>query len=485
MCNRSEFNNDRESDDASDHSEPEESTSSAAAAVSSTTITATILPSQGDIGSVVTVVSNLTDQEKYRLLTDPFHPNRFYQFPCIKDSSGKNRFFKYDWLEKYPGLVYSPIAKGGFCKYCVLFTKTDSSASTLGILVSRPLTSGRKATEILQNHFFGKDGKGKLTHAQAVIDAEYFKQYIEGQSNPIEKLCDDLSSKQIKENRLKLESILKVIILCGRQNMPLRGHRDDSGSISTNKGNFLALIDFRCEAGDTILKEHLKSSSSRATYISKTIQNDLIMACGEYIRDMILEEVQSCRFFSIIADEATDSSNREQLSIVLRFVDDKMDVREEFMGFVECKTGVTGEALAGTILDILDEWKLDKQNLCGQAYDGAGSMAGATKGVAARISQQYPKACYVHCASHVLNLCIVQSASVPDIRNMMDVASGVARFFNNSPKRQMALDKYIEDLHSRDSQSSKRKKLKELCQTRWVERHDAFEAFSELFESTV
>lgn len=95
-------------------------------------------------------------------------------------------------------------------------------------------------------------------------------------------------------------------------------------------------------------------------YISKTIQNDLIKACGEHIRDMISEEVRSCRFFSIIADEATDSSNCEQLSIVFRFVDDKMDVREEFMGFVECKTGVTGEALAATNLDTLNEWKLDK-----------------------------------------------------------------------------------------------------------------------------
>ena len=42
---------------------------------------------------------------------------------------------------------------------------------------------------------------------------------------------------------------------------------------------------------------------------------------------------------------ANPVTNREQLSIVLRFVDDKMDVREEFMGFVECQTGVTGEAL--------------------------------------------------------------------------------------------------------------------------------------------
>ena len=206
----------------------------------STTISATTLPSQGDIASVVTSINHLTDQEKYRLLTEPFQPSRFYQFPCIKDSSGKNRFFKYDWLEKYPGLVYSPIAKGGFCKYCVLFAKTDSLDS-LGILVSRPLTSVRKATEILQSHFFGKNGRGRLTHVQATMDAKYFKQYMEGQSNPIEKLCDDLSSKQIKENRLKLESILEIIILCGQQNIPLRGHRDDSGSASPNKGNFLAL----------------------------------------------------------------------------------------------------------------------------------------------------------------------------------------------------------------------------------------------------
>ena len=218
-----------------------------------------------------------------------------------------------------------------------------------------------------------------------MIDAEYFKQYMEGQSIPIDQHCDDLCSKQIKENRQKLEAILKVVIFCGHQNIPLRGHRDDSKSTSVNKGNFLALVDFRCEAGDEILTRHLKSSSSRATYISKTIQNDLIRACGEHIRDQILEEVNNTGPFAVIADEA--SSNQEQLSIVLRFVDSHMDVREEFMGFVECKKGVTGEALASTILDTLDDWKLDRQNLCGQAYDGAGSMAGATKGVAARILQ--------------------------------------------------------------------------------------------------
>ncbi len=44
--------------------------------------------------------------------------------------------------------------------------------------------------------------------------------------------------------------------------------------------------------------------------------------------------------------------------------------------------------------------------LCGQAYDGAGAMAGKNRGVAATIMSAYPKAVYTHCSSHVLNLCI-------------------------------------------------------------------------------
>ena len=107
---------------------------------------------------------------------------------------------------------------------------------------------------------------------------------------------------------------------------------------------------------------------------------------------------------------------------------------------MDCKNGITGEALTATILGTIDGWKLDRQNLCGQAYDGAGSMAGATKGIAARILCQYPKAWYIHCTQHVLNLCIVQSASIPDVQNMMDIASEIARFFNTSSKKHLALD---------------------------------------------
>ena len=124
---------------------------------------------------------------------------------------------------------------------------------------------------------------------------------------------------------------------------------------------------------------------------------------------------------------------------------------------------------------------------CGQGYDGAGTMAGKQKGVTARIMNKYLKALYTHYASHVLNLCIVEATNIADVRNIMNIASCVARFFNNSPKRRLAFDKFIDEQHQVAAHSSKRAKLKDLCKTRWVERqsHDAFEALYELYTPPV
>ena len=54
--------------------------------------------------------------------------------------------------------------------------------------------------------------------------------------------------------------------------------------------------------------------------------------------------------------------------------------------------------LQKNLVDILqNKWQLNLENLCGQAYDGAGAMAGRVRGVAARIMADYPKAVYTHC----------------------------------------------------------------------------------------
>ena len=39
-------------------------------------------------------------------------------------------------------------------------------------------------------------------------------------------------------------------------------------------------------------------------------------------------------FFSIIADEYTDINNQEQITICLRWVDDKLEEHEDFWAFI-------------------------------------------------------------------------------------------------------------------------------------------------------
>ena len=77
---------------------------------------------------------------------------------------------------------------------------------------------------------------------------------------------------------------------------------------TSNTGNFRALLALRVEAGDTELKNHLLSASLRKSYISKTVQNELIEICGEQIIESITKDLQAAKFFSVIADDTTDIS---------------------------------------------------------------------------------------------------------------------------------------------------------------------------------
>ena len=116
--------------------------------------------------------------------------------------------------------------------------------------------------------------------------------------------------------------------------------------------------------------------------------------------------------FSVFADEATDVSSKDQMPLVLRFVNKEGNIREDFIMFILCENGVSGEAIADSIVSEIRNLSLDMNNCCGQGYGGAGNMAGKYQGAAARIQRQYPLANYVHCASHRLNLCIVSSCQI-------------------------------------------------------------------------
>ena len=209
------------------------------------------------------------------MLKEHFVPAPDYVFPA-RIFQGIARHFQHSWLTKYPGLVYSASEDGGFCKYCVLFTSCEASVKELGVLVNRPLTNFKKATEILSEHFYNSS-KG-CSRGKSSLRGSCYLHFRE-------LLCiyHQLSSEREKQtagNRLKLRSIAETVFFCGRQGIALRGHQDDMSTVlenpESNHGNLSALLQFRVQAGDQVLKDHLTTASGNALYTSKTIQNELI-----------------------------------------------------------------------------------------------------------------------------------------------------------------------------------------------------------------
>ena len=230
------------------------------------------------------------------------------------------------------------------------------------------------------------------------------------------------------------------------------------------------------------MQDHLASAPKNATYTSPDIQNQVIDILGDHILEKILLKVKKAQLFTLIADEVTDCSNKEQLSLMLRYINpDDYCIPEDLVTFMECDRGTSGRALADKMISFLKTHGLDPTKLRGQAYDGARNMSGKINGAAALISSQYPLALYVHCASHCLNLTVVSSLEEVSIRNMIGVVNRVSLFFSAHPKRQKKLEEAI-DATRPDSSVHK---LKDLCRTRWVERIDALDCFQMLHPSIV
>lgn len=99
------------------------------------------------------------------------------------------------------------------------------------------------------------------------------------------------------------------------------------------------MIRLKIDSGDEELKRHIEGKkNSTSTYMSPQIQNEIINLCGCAVKDLILKDIKKSYVYSILADETADISGREQLSIGVRFFDEeKMIVREEFLGFEELK----------------------------------------------------------------------------------------------------------------------------------------------------
>lgn len=92
--------------------------------------------------------------------------------------------------------------------------------------------------------------------------------------------------------------------------------------------------------------------------------NELVEVIGKYISNDRVAEVKRGKSYSILADEVTDTADKEELSLSLHFVLDN-SIKEVFVDFLEVER-ITGPVLAQTILQWLSTHGLSPTIMRGQ-----------------------------------------------------------------------------------------------------------------------
>ncbi|GJV89087.1 zinc finger MYM-type protein 1-like protein [Tanacetum coccineum] len=114
-------------------------------------------------------------------------------------------------------------------------------------------------------------------------------------------------------------------------------------------------------------------------------------------------------YFCVMVDESRDESKKEQMAIVLRFVDTNGVIRERFLDLVHV-TDTSAITLKTNLWKKLLQYEFNTSKIRGQGYDGASNMRGEWNGLQALVCKDCPYAYYVHCFAHRLQLALVAAS---------------------------------------------------------------------------
>ncbi|CAM9408025.1 unnamed protein product, partial [Heterosigma akashiwo] len=278
-----------------------------------------------------------------------------------------------------------------------------------------------------------------------------------------------------------LKRVISSLHWLGRQGLAIRGKSD-------KHSNFKTMLQMEAQY-DPKIQEHLKTTvGTRKTFLSHRTQEEFIEGIGRQIFNAQKEEIKASPYFSILADEGTDSSSKVLLSMFFRYLSQhphtkKWTIKERFMGF-SYLTSTRGVALKETIYGVCDKLEVDMQRCFkGQGYDGAGNMSGNTNGLQALVLQDYPRAPFIHCFAHCLNLCINKACDLKLIKRFVDIIFKVTYAFKKSPKRQVHFTSTLNkpEFANIKAEVGGKEKIETFCQTRWTARSGSSTSFKQCF----
>ncbi|KAL5820594.1 hypothetical protein ACOSQ3_022476 [Xanthoceras sorbifolium] len=403
-----------------------------------------------------------------------------FDYP-LSESGNRNRRFQRSWFTKFSWLEYSIENDRAYCFLCYLFYSSTSQYRTFtieGFNNWKRVNCGDNCP--LKKHEGGDDHRS--LHNTAIQQWANLKD----SSLHIDKRINKQSSQAVMQNRLLLKTSIETVKWLALQGCAFRGN--DESINSTNRGNFIELIKLQVRVNNEIAGVVLDNAAQNAKCTSPMIQHELL----KILADCVREEIGDAKF-CIFIDESVDESNKEQMAIILRYVDVNGFVRENFFEIV----GV-GDTNASTlkreICIVLDRYNILTENLRGQGYDGASNMRGQWNGLQVLFLKDCPYAYYIHCFAHRLQLALVAvSKEVREVWIFFSKLSFVVNVVGASAKRHSELklireDEIIDMIASAELESgtgaNQIRSLQRAGPTRWSSHFTSVSRLIDMFGST-
>ena len=202
-------------------------------------------------------------------------------------------------------------------------------------------------------------------------------------------------------------------------------------------------------------------------YVSADIQNELVKVMGLQVLRDIGAALHNAEFYSLMVDETTDISYKEQTVLCFCWVSDDLIAHEEFVGLYGIEN-TEAQTLVSKILDVFTQLNLSIKKLSGQWYDGATSMSGPRSRAAKKISDLKSRAVYTHCYGHSLNLAFIDTIN--------DITGEITKLVKLSPRRSSVFQHLKDEIAPQDAG------IRVLCPTRWTVRAEALNSIVDNFE---
>ncbi|KAM3248906.1 zinc finger MYM-type protein 1 isoform X1 [Capsicum annuum] len=376
------------------------------------------------------------------MITDFFKPKITPDFPSVSSpsyteiSENINPSQPSD-KDKILNLEYSIKKDAAFCLCCYLF-KNEIGGYEKRVCDSFTIDGFRnwnKGVERLNKHV----GEVNSVHNRCfkmMLDLDNQAQYILAS-------FDKQSEKTKNEYRVRLNASIDVARYLLKEGLPFRGH--DESETFTRRGNFLDLLKWYADRKEDV-KKVLENAPQNDIMFCPNVQKDIVNCCAKETLKAVVEDLNG-DYFGILVDESKDVFHKEQMILVLRYVNKEGRLIERFLSVVHVKD-TSARSLKDAICSLLLEHNLSSSHIRGQGYDGASTMQGEFNGLKILIMKDTPSAYSVHCFAHQLQLTLVAVAKKHhEVDQFFDILANILNIVGGFFKhREMLRDDQIKKL---------------------------------------